>query len=92
VEGPDRLGGEALERLVEMLVAAEMEALETPYVVVCQRDDGQIRSIEGPYLDVVAALRDADALAAGDHEPGARFLVTSLWPPSSEPAPPPSEG
>jgi len=77
-----------MSRLVEMLVAAEMEALETPYVVVSQRDDGQICAIEGPYLDVVAALRDADLLATADHEPGMRFLVTSLWPPTSEPKPP----
>jgi len=88
VERPDKLAGEAVARLVEMLVAAEMETLETPYVVVSQRDDGQISAIEGPYLDVVAALRDADALANGTHEPGTRFLVTSLWPPSSEPQPP----
>jgi hypothetical protein len=88
VERPDRFRGEAVSRLLEMLVAAEMEALETPYVVVSQRDDGQISTIEGPYLDVVAALRDADALANRNHEPGMRFLVTSLWPPLSEPQPP----
>jgi len=81
-----------VQRLVEMLVAAEMEALETPYVVVSQRDDGQLSTIEGPYLDVVAALRDADALMNRPHEPGMRFLVAPLWPPSNEPQPPPAEG
>jgi len=52
-----------------------------------ERADGQICSIEGPYLDAVSALRDADARATGNHEVGIRFLVTSLWPPSGEPPP-----
>jgi len=92
VEDLEPLGDGPAARLVEMLVAAEMETLETPYVVVSQRADGQIAAIEGPYLDVVAALRDADRLTSSRHEPGMRFVVTSLWPPPSQPGPPPCEG
>jgi len=92
VEALEPLGDEPVARLVEMLVAAEMEALETPYVVVSQRADGQISAIEGPYLDVVSALRDADRLTSSRHEPGMTFVVTSLWPPTSRPEPPPFEG
>ena len=66
----------------DLLVAAEMAALEAPYVVLCLRAGGALSSAEGPYADAVSALRDALALQDSPfREENTRYTVAPLWPP-----------
>jgi hypothetical protein len=72
-------------RLIDLLVEADVTALDAPYVVICMRPDGDLPSVQGPYADGVAALADLVLLqAAGVGEPGAYFTIVELSPPGTE--------
>lgn len=75
---------DAHESLEDLLVVAEMAALEAPYVVVCLHADGGLSFAEGPYADGVSALRDALALENSPHRAeNTHYTIAPLWPPSS---------
>lgn len=68
----------------DLVVAAEMEALEVPYVVVCTRGDSALTYVQGPYPDGVAALSEAIALEdSPEREADAHYAVVPLWRSSS---------
>jgi hypothetical protein len=68
----------------DLLVAAEMAALEAPYVVLCLRTDGGLSTAEGPYADGLSALKDALALEDSPfREENTHYTIAPLWPPPS---------
>jgi hypothetical protein len=75
---------DARESLEDLLVAAEMAALEAPYVVVCRYSDGELSFAEGPYAEGVSALKDALALEDSPlRAENTHYTIAPLWPPSS---------
>lgn len=75
---------DAQESLEDLLVVAEMAALDAPYVVVCLHSGGGLSFAEGPYADGVSALRDALALEDSPQRvENTHYTIAPLWTPSS---------
>ena len=68
-------------QLIDLVVAAEMTALEAPYVLVCTRASLEVSYIQGPYPDGLSALDDLVAMEdSPSREEDTYFTVAPLWP------------
>ncbi|WP_436499755.1 hypothetical protein [Actinokineospora sp. HUAS TT18] len=66
-----------------LVIAAEMEALEAPYAIVGVRSDTKILFLQGPYPDGVSAMRDLEAIQDSPlADDDTRYSVVPLWPAS----------
>ncbi|HVK20237.1 MAG TPA: hypothetical protein VM677_02640 [Actinokineospora sp.] len=66
----------------DLVIAAEMEALEAPYAIVGVRSDTEILFLQGPYPDGVSAMRGLVAMQDLPADDDTRYSVVPLWPAS----------
>ena len=68
----------------DLVVAAEMNALDSPYVVVCTNARSSLCFVQGPYPDPLSALEDWRSLVdSPERDEGSHYTIAPLWPASS---------
>ncbi len=80
-DGPAGDDQDPRQRLRELLVAAEMQVLDVPHVVICLYSDQTISYVTGPFPDEFAALQGLVELEESPHrERGTQFCAVPLTP------------